>query len=77
MIQDVDIPLERAAEFLAFLHRRIGIVPIWICPIRRPASAAGVHAVSRSRPARLYVNFGFWDVVSERAAHSARASSTG
>ena len=34
VIQDVDIPLDRAAEFLAFLHREIGILPVWLCPIR-------------------------------------------
>ncbi|MGH8314919.1 MAG: FAD-binding oxidoreductase, partial [Steroidobacterales bacterium] len=36
VIQDVDIPLDRAAEFLAFLHAEIGILPIWLCPIRAP-----------------------------------------
>ena len=39
VIQDVDIPIERAAEFLAFLLREIGILPIWICPIRGPRAA--------------------------------------
>ena len=34
VIQDVDIPLPRAAEFLAFLQREIGILPIWVCPLR-------------------------------------------
>ena len=40
VIQDVDIPIDRAAEFLDFLLREIGIVPIWICPMRAPAAAA-------------------------------------
>ena len=39
VIQDVDIPLDRAAEFLAFLHREIGILPVWLCPIRPPDPA--------------------------------------
>ena len=39
VIQDVDIPLARAGEFLDFLLREIGIVPVWVCPIR-PADAA-------------------------------------
>ncbi len=39
VIQDIDIPVEHAAEFLAFLLREVGILPIWICPIGgRPAA---------------------------------------
>ena len=68
VIQDVDIPLERAAEFLDFLQREIGILPIWLCPIRAPASAPA-FTLYPLEAGRLYVNFGFWDVVSERAAH--------
>jgi len=68
VIQDVDIPLERAPEFLDFLHREIGILPIWLCPIRAPASAPA-FTLYPLEPGRLYVNFGFWDVVSERAVH--------
>ena len=45
VIQDVDIPLARAAEFLDFLHAQIGIVPIWICPIRAPRESV-ISAVS-------------------------------
>jgi FAD/FMN-containing dehydrogenase len=67
VIQDVDIPLERAAQFLDFLHREIGILPIWLCPIRAPASAPA-FTLYPLEPGRLYVNFGFWDVVSEHTA---------
>jgi len=67
VIQDVDIPLAHAAGFLDFLHREIGILPIWICPIRAPAGSPSftfypLHAGS------IYVNFGFWDVVNDRVA---------
>ena len=34
VIQDVDIPIEHAVEFLGFLLREIGVLPIWICPFR-------------------------------------------
>jgi FAD/FMN-containing dehydrogenase len=68
VIQDVDIPIDRAAEFLAFLHAEIGIRPIWICPIR--ASAAGVRfPLYPLRPGTVFINFGFWDTVTDRAAH--------
>lgn len=69
VIQDVDIPLERAAEFLAFLAREIGIWPVWICPVS-PQANAGRFALYPMGP-RRYVNFGFWDTVRTREAHEA------
>ena len=33
VIQDIDIPIDRASEFLEFLISEIGVLPIWICPI--------------------------------------------
>jgi FAD/FMN-containing dehydrogenase len=67
VIQDVDLPIERAAEFLAFLLREIGILPVWVCPISATAQAARFALFPRG--AGLYVNFGFWDVVRRREAH--------
>ncbi len=64
VIQDVDIPLAHAAEFLAFLRREIGILPIWLCPIRAPAGATP-FALYPLRTDTTYVNFGFWDVVTD------------
>ena len=69
VIQDVDIPFARAAEFLEFLHREIGILPVWLCPIRPPA-AAHPFTLYPLRPGTLYVNFGFWDVVTDRVRRS-------
>ena len=65
VIQDVDIPLARAAEFLEFLHAEVGIRPIWICPIRAPdpRSEATLYPLPRGTPS---INFGFWDTVSSR-----------
>ena len=34
VIQDIDVPLENAGAFLEFFHREIGVLPIWICPVR-------------------------------------------
>ncbi len=45
VIQDVDIPFARAAEFLEFLHREIGILPVWLCPIRASRRGASVRAL--------------------------------
>ena len=65
VIQDVDIPIGRAAEFLAFLHADVGILPIWICPIRAPDATprATLYPLAQDAPS---VNFGFWDVVTTR-----------
>jgi FAD/FMN-containing dehydrogenase len=68
VIQDVDIPIERAAEFLDFFEREIGILPVWVCPFRAPDPAAS-WTLFPARPGVLYVNFGFWDVVRPREAH--------
>ena len=65
VIQDVDIPIDRAAEFLAFLHAEVGILPVWLCPIRAPDPAAAFTLYPLA-PGTMYVNFGFWDVVTTR-----------
>jgi FAD/FMN-containing dehydrogenase len=70
VIQDVDIPIARAAEFLGFLHAEVGIVPIWICPIAAPDPDAEATLYPLPRGA-LSVNFGFWDTVSSRDARPA------
>lgn len=65
VIQDVDLPLPQARRFLDFLLAEIGIVPIWICPIR-PADPARGFTLYPLAPGVPYVNFGFWDVVERR-----------
>jgi FAD/FMN-containing dehydrogenase len=65
VIQDIDIPVEHAAEFLDFLLREVGILPIWICPIGGRA-AAREYPLYRLQPHTLYINFGFWDTVRRR-----------
>jgi len=66
VIQDVDIPLPRAAEFLAFLHDEIGILPVWLCPIR--AAVGTAFPLYPLTPGVAHVNFGFWDTVRSREA---------
>lgn len=68
VIQDVDIPIRSAPEFLDFLQREIGILPIWICPVHVPDPGAS-FALYPLAAGTLYVNFGFWDVVERREAH--------
>jgi FAD/FMN-containing dehydrogenase len=62
VIQDVDIPVQDAAEFLDFLLTEIGITPVWVCPFRAydPRVTYDLYALD---PEKLYINFGFWDSV--------------
>ena len=62
MIQDVEIPLEHAPEFAQFFHKEIGIKPVWVCPVTAydPSVSYSLYSMN---PRKLYVNFGFWDVV--------------
>ncbi len=62
VVQDVEIPVDRAAEFLRFFTDEVGISPIWVCPLRR--RNAGVHwPLYPLDPEVLYVNVGFWSSV--------------
>jgi FAD/FMN-containing dehydrogenase len=67
IIQDVDIPIDRAPDFLAFFQREIGIAPVWVCPVG-PTPDCDRFALFPRAPG-LYVNFGFWDVKRTRAPH--------
>jgi len=67
VIQDVDIPLARAAEFLEFYAREIALWPQWVCPIG-PAPHTGRFTLYPMKPG-WYINFGFWDVKRTREAY--------
>lgn len=67
VIQDVDIPLENAAEFLDFFAREIGISPVWICPIQAHRNDRQFDLYPMDAD-KVYVNFGFWDAVLSRKA---------
>lgn len=67
VIQDVDIPLACAAEFLEFYAAEIGLWPQWVCPIG-PQPHSGRFALYPVK-GEWYVNFGFWDVKRTREAH--------
>jgi FAD/FMN-containing dehydrogenase len=64
VIQDVEIPVERLAEFLDAFHAEIGMSPIWLCPLRlRGERAWPLYPLERGE---LYVNVGFWGAVPEQ-----------
>jgi len=62
VVQDVEVPIERAPDFFDFLVDEIPILPFWICPLRqrRPDVSWDLY---RLDPEALYVNFGFWSTV--------------
>jgi FAD/FMN-containing dehydrogenase len=62
VIQDVEIPIEKAPEFMEFYFREIDIRPCWICPLR-PLDTAGRWTLYAMEPGALYLNFGFWGSV--------------
>jgi FAD/FMN-containing dehydrogenase len=61
VIQDIEVPLERLAEFLDAFHAEIGITPVWLCPVRLDAPSG--WPLYPMEPDRLYVNVGFWSAV--------------
>ena len=67
VIQDVEIPIERCEEFLAFYHDTVKFMPVWICPTRAYDKTARFDLYGLE-PGKLYVNFGFWDVIRGREA---------
>ncbi|HUW17062.1 MAG TPA: FAD-binding oxidoreductase [Actinomycetes bacterium] len=62
VIQDVEVPVDRAAEFLEVFEREIGISPVWMCPLRQREGSRrwDLYALD---PSTTYVNFGFWSTV--------------
>ncbi|MEU5553890.1 MULTISPECIES: FAD-binding oxidoreductase [unclassified Micromonospora] len=67
VVQDVEVPLDRTADFLHWFARRVGMTPVWLCPLRLREPAGGGSARSWPlyplRPGQDYVNIGFWGSV--------------
>ncbi|MGH3809920.1 MAG: FAD-binding oxidoreductase [Pseudonocardiaceae bacterium] len=61
VIQDVEIPLERTAEFLHWFVEQVGIEPMWLCPLRLRGERT--WPLYPLEPGRAYVNVGFWSSV--------------
>jgi FAD/FMN-containing dehydrogenase len=74
VIQDVEIPVERGAEFLRFFAGQVGMSPVWMCPLRLRGTGPGGQPRGTPlgdrpwplyplRAGQVYVNFGFWGTV--------------
>jgi FAD/FMN-containing dehydrogenase len=64
VIQDVEVPIERLAEFLEFFHAEIGISPVWLCPLALRSDRS--WPLYPLEPGVQYVNVGFWSTVDLR-----------
>jgi FAD/FMN-containing dehydrogenase len=62
VVQDVCIPIENCEKFLKFFRDEIGIKPIWICPFQA-YNKNKIFTLFNLEAKKLYVDFGFWDVV--------------
>jgi FAD/FMN-containing dehydrogenase len=63
VIQDIEVPVARLEEFMAFLDERTGIEPVWWCPVKqRDVALSGVAPwpLYPLDPETLYINVGFW-----------------
>jgi FAD/FMN-containing dehydrogenase len=61
VIQDVEIPVERSAEFLDYFLHDVGMSPVWMCPLRLRGERT--WPLYPMKPGQAYVNFGFWGTV--------------
>jgi len=61
VIQDVEIGVERGADFLRFFTDEVGMSPVWMCPLRLRGQAT--WPLYPLTPGQVYVNFGFWGTV--------------
>jgi FAD/FMN-containing dehydrogenase len=59
VIQDVEVPVERLAEFLDWFDGAVGMRPVWLCPV----VSTGRWPTYPLDPGRTYVNVGFWGTV--------------
>ncbi len=59
VVQDVEVPVDRLAEFLAWFDAAVGMRPVWLCPVR----ATRTWPTYPLDPEQLYVNVGFWGTV--------------
>jgi FAD/FMN-containing dehydrogenase len=67
VVQDVEVPVERTADFLRWFTEHVPMRPVWLCPLRlRDPDGPGTARTWPLYPLRketTYVNVGFWGMV--------------
>jgi FAD/FMN-containing dehydrogenase len=61
VVQDIEVPIERCAEFLSWFLDTVPITPIWLCPLKLQSDDG--WPLYPIQPGRSYVNVGFWSTV--------------
>ncbi|TFB77338.1 FAD-binding oxidoreductase [Cryobacterium glaciale] len=61
VVQDVEVPVGRCAEFLEWFLNNVPIEPIWLCPLQLKGDDR--WPLYPIRPQQGYVNVGFWSTV--------------
>lgn len=73
VVQDIEVPIERTAEFIDWFLDEIPIEPIWLCPLKLAAGTVSAPGTDPDQPwplyplqrGRAYTNIGFWSAVPE------------
>ena len=64
VVQDVELPVERLEEFLAWFDAEVGMRPVWLCPLVSTGTSNGSQWPTYPlQPGTTYVNVGFWGTV--------------
>ncbi len=67
VVQDIEVPVTRIAEFLRWFDAEVGMRPVWLCPLRlrEPAGPGSARSwpTYPLTPGTTYVNAGFWGTV--------------
>lgn len=61
VVQDIEVPIGRTAEFVDWFLANVPIEPIWLCPLRlRDDATWPLYPIAAHQ---TYVNVGFWSAV--------------
>jgi FAD/FMN-containing dehydrogenase len=61
VVQDIEVPIGRTAEFVEWFLANVPIEPIWLCPLRlRDDADWPLYPIAAHQ---TYVNIGFWSAV--------------
>jgi len=78
VIQDVELPLERTADFLRWFLQQVPMTPLWLCPLQVRGQGGPLGDLpDGARPwplyplrvGEVYVNVGFWGTVAIEPGH--------
>ncbi|GLP73306.1 FAD-linked oxidase [Mycobacterium antarcticum] len=69
VVQDIEVPVGRTAEFVSWFLDNVPIEPIWLCPLRlRDEEGWPLYPIAAHQ---TYVNIGFWSSVPAGAEEGA------